>query len=125
MFWYIGGTTAEEAPGKPGNKIMDASMYIETNNGLLGGQTVTFTGTVTGNTLTTAHTSEAFIKDFAPDYSSSVSSTAPLVNGVFTISVATIDDPARHVQFGFQTIGVNAWVTDVAPFGGIERSVGV
>jgi hypothetical protein len=33
------------------------------------------------------------------------------------VSLTTINDPARHVQFGFQTIGVNVWATDVAPFG--------
>lgn len=116
-YWYIGGG----APGNPGNKIMDASMYVEVG-GALSGQTVTFTGTVTANTFTSAHTSVAFIKDFAPDYSSSNTITAPLVNGVFNISLPTNPGVGRHVQYGFQTVGVNVWSTDVAPFGSAKIS---
>jgi len=37
--------------------------------------------------------------------------------GEFSISLDTINDAGRHVQWGFQMIGVNVWVTDVAPFG--------
>lgn len=110
-YWYIGGG----GPGAAGNKIMDANMYIEDN--ALAGQVVSFTYEVLSNTFTSAHTSVAFIKDFAPDYSSNVAVTLPLTPGVHTITLDTIDDPARHVQFGFQTIGVNVWVTDIAPFG--------
>lgn len=115
-FWYIGGG----APGNPGNKIMDASMYVEPPAGTLSGQNVTFTGTVTANSLTSSHTAIAFIKDFAPDYSSFNVVTAPLVEGVFSISMDTINDPGRHVQYGFQTIGVNVWATDVDPFGSVQ-----
>lgn len=114
-YWYVGGG----APGSPGNKIMDASMYVEKTN-TLAGQTVIFTGTVTENTLTSAHTSVAFIKDFAPDYSSHTVVTAPLVNGTFSISMNTNPAAGRHVQYGFQTVGVNVWSTDVAPFGTVK-----
>ncbi len=122
-FWYIGGG----APGNPGNKIMDASLYVEVPTppgtvGPLSGQTVTFTGTVIANTLTSAHSSVVFIKDFAPDYSSSNTITAPLVNGVFSISLVTNPGIDRHVQYGFETIGVNVWATDVAPFGSARIS---
>ena len=125
-YWYIGGG----APGNPGNKIMEANMYVELSGGL-GGQELNFTGIVSANTLTGAHTAIAFIKDFAPDYSSFVQTTVALTPGPFSISLATIDDPARHIQYGFQTTGVNVWVTDVAPFGNAqinpipEPSVGV
>ncbi|TSA13536.1 MAG: hypothetical protein D4R79_05315 [Comamonadaceae bacterium] len=115
-YWYIGGG----GPGAAGNKIMAASMYIESNGGVLGGQTVTFTGNVLANTLTLAHTSVAFIKDFASDYSSFNVISTPLVNGVFSINLATIADAGRHVQYGFETTGVNVWVTDVAPFGQVD-----
>ncbi|MEZ6318830.1 MAG: hypothetical protein R3B49_08775 [Phycisphaerales bacterium] len=61
-----------------------------------------------------------FIKDFAADYSSFVETivdvTAP---GDYSISLATIADPARHVQWGFITRGVNVWATDVGPFGNV------
>lgn len=114
-FWYIGGG----GPGAPGNKIMDASLYQEFT-GLLAGQTVTFTGNVLANTLTAAHTSVAFIKEFSAGYALLNTTTVPLVNGVFSISLATINDPANHIQFGFETIGVNVWATDVAPFGQVD-----
>jgi hypothetical protein len=114
-FWYIGGG----GPGAPGNKIMDASFYQEIT-GPLAGQTVTFTGNVLANSLTSAHTSVAFIKDFAPDYSSFIATTIALTPGVFSISYLAINDPARHIQFGFETIGVNVWSTDVGPFGQVD-----
>jgi hypothetical protein len=121
-FWY----TPSGQPGATGNKIMDANMYVETT-GVYTGETLTFTGLVLSDTLLASQdangngwTSVAFIKDFAPDYSSFNIVTAPMVNGVFSISLATINDPARHVQFGFETIGPNVWHTDVEPYGSIQ-----
>jgi hypothetical protein len=112
-FWYIGGG----GPGAPGNKIMEANSYAEVT-GPLAGQTVTFNGVILSNTLTDAHTVIAFIKDFAPDYSSFTQSTVALsATGPFSVSLATINDPTRHVQYGFQMVGVNVWATDVGPFG--------
>lgn len=122
-YWYqcVEGYTPPDCggPGAPGNKIMEANSYAEVT-GPLAGQTVTFTGEVLAYSLTEAHTVIAFIKDFAPDYSSYVESSIPLTTtGPFSVALATIDDAARHVQWGFQMIGVNVWVTDVGPFGSI------
>lgn len=114
-YWYIGGG----APGRPGNKIMSANMYVE-KTGSLSGKTITFTGTVTANTLTSTHSSVAFIKDFAADYSSFTSTTAPLVNGTFSISHVTAAGSGRHVQYGFETTGVNVWPSDAAAFGSVQ-----
>jgi hypothetical protein len=114
-YWYVGGG----GPGAPGNKIMAASMYVEDNAALIG-QSVTFTGTVVSNTLTSAHSTVAFIKDFAPDYSSHVPATVPITNGVFSVTLNTIPAAGRHVQFGFETVGVNVWATDVGPFGNVQ-----
>jgi hypothetical protein len=121
-YWY----SPSGGPGAVGNKSMDANMYVETT-GVYSGQTLTFTGNVLANTLFghvnqlgNGWTSVAFIKDFAPDYSSSVSVTASLVNGVFSISLPTINDPARHIQYGFETIGPDVWSTDVAAYGSIQ-----
>jgi hypothetical protein len=120
-FWY----TPAGGLGSVGNKIMDANMYVEL--GSLPGQTVTFDGQVLANTLFgkvdangNGWTSVAFIKDFAPDYSSFVQTTVPLTPGMFSISLLTINDPARHVQYGFETIGPDVWITDVGPFGSIQ-----
>jgi hypothetical protein len=105
---------------------MDANMYVETT-GVYTGQTLTFTGNVLSNSLVghvnqlgNGWTSVAFIKDFAPDYSSSVSTTIPLTPGLFSISLATINNPARHVQYGFETIGPDVWATDAGPYGNIQ-----
>ncbi|MFO0788140.1 MAG: hypothetical protein U0805_01700 [Pirellulales bacterium] len=114
-YWY----TPSGGPGATGNKIMEANMYVE-QTGPLSGQSVTFTGTVLSNTLTSAHSSVAFIKDFAPDYSSFNIATVPLTSGVFNVSLNTVANPARHVQFGFQTKGPNVWITDVAPYGSVK-----
>ncbi len=114
-FWY----TPSGGPGAQGNKIMDANMYVE-ETGPLSGQLVTFTGSVLANTLVSPYTSVAFIKDFAPDYSSSVSVTVPLTPGVFSISLSTDGTAGRHVQYGFETIGPDVWITDAVPYGSVQ-----
>lgn len=120
-FWYQGPGTNPGGPGAPGNKVMDANMYIEYAGGTFpSGDTLTFTGIVTSNTLASGYTSVAFIKDFAPDYSSNVAVTVALTPGTFSISLPTINDPARHIQFGFETIGANVWATDADPFGSVS-----
>ena len=114
-YWY----TPSGGPGATGNKTMDANLYVE-ETGLLSGQTVTFSGVVLANTLVSPYTSVAFIKDFAPDWSSFTSATVPLADGAFSISLATDPAPGRHVQYGFETIGPNVWVTDVASKGYVQ-----
>lgn len=121
-FWYI----PSGGPGSVGNKTMDANMYVDTT-GVYTGQTLTFSGTVLANTLVgsvnqlgNGWSAVAFIKDFAPDYSSSVSVTVPLTPGPFSINLSTINDPTRHVQYGFEVIGPDVWITDVGPYGNIQ-----
>lgn len=113
-YWYIGGG----GPGAAGNKIMDANLYAEVTDGFAG-QTVTFAGNVLANTLTEDHTAIAFIKDFAPDYSSFNVATAPLTGGAFSFDLATDAGAGRHVQYGIAMTGVNVWVTDLAPYGSV------
>jgi hypothetical protein len=123
-FWY----SPSGGAGSTGNKIMEANFYQEFN-GPLAGQNVTFTGTVLGNSLLgpvdaagRGWTAVAFIKDFAPDFSSSVTTTVPLTSlGVFSVSQVAINDPARHVQFGFQVIGPDVWFTE--PLAGLSVDV--
>ncbi|MDX9912756.1 MAG: PEP-CTERM sorting domain-containing protein [Phycisphaerales bacterium] len=125
-FWYQGGRPGEDpgdpndngGPGAPGNKSMEANLYQELT-GPLAGQTVTFQGIVLSNTFTAAHNAQIFVRDFAPDYSSVVEIFIPATPGAFSVSLNTINDPARHVQWGFQVKGVNVWATDVAPFGSV------
>jgi PEP-CTERM motif len=116
-FWYQGGG----APGHPGNKTMDANMYVEkTNDPAYSGQTVVFSGLVLSNTFVSPYTSVAFIKDFAPDFSSSTTVTAPLTPGPFLVSMATSGAAGHHVQYGFETIGPDVWVTDRDPVGNVQ-----
>lgn len=110
-------------PGAPGNKIMEANAYAEVLDGSLAGQTVVFRFVVTSNTLTEAHVVRAFVRDFAPDFSSVNEQTMEIAGaGLYEVTLATIDDAARPVQYGFQMVGVNVWTTDVGPFGTVVIS---
>jgi len=112
-YWY----TPSGQPGCTGNKVMEANMYVE-QTGPWAGQTINFTGSVLSNTLTSAHVAKIFIRDFAPDFSSVVEQSIPVpTSGDFSLSLATINDPARHVQYGYQMKGPDVWVTDLDPFG--------
>jgi len=116
-FWYQGGG----APGNPGNKNMDANMYVEKTNDLaFSGQTVVFSGIVLSNTFVSPYTSVAFIKDFAPDFSSFNTQTVPLSPGPFVVTLNTAAGAGRHVQYGFETVGPNVWVTDRGPVGNAQ-----
>jgi hypothetical protein len=113
-YWY----TPSGGPGSTGNKIMEANYYVEL--GAPTGETVNFSGNVTGFSLSPTHTTKAFIKDFAPNYSTfNVSEVVISQTGTFNISLNTNNDPARHLQYGFQTVGPCVWVTDVGPFGSV------
>jgi|688.fasta_scaffold10353_10 hypothetical protein len=112
-FWY----TPSGGPGSLGNKWMEANLYKQVDDDSLSGTTVTFSANVLSNTFTANHTAKAFIRDFAPDFSSFTFSETLLTPGVFSISLATAAGPGRHVQFGFQVQGENVWFTEVAPFG--------
>ena len=113
--WYV----SAGGPGIAGTKSMEATYYVEKGSEL-SGQNVTFSGTVLNNTLVSPHHSVAFIKDFALDYSSANTATVPLVNGAFTVSLATLPGAGRHVQYGFKTFGPNVWPTDVGSKGAVR-----
>lgn len=112
-FWYVGGG----GPGAMGNKYMEANLYQEVT-GSYSGTTVTFSGNILSDTFTDAHQASVFIRDFSADYSSSVDVIVAVdAAGNFSISLDTIADAGRHVQWGIRVEGENVWVTDVDPFG--------
>ena len=114
-YWYQGGG----GPGAPGNKIMEANLYQEVTDDAYAGQTIVFEGTILSNTYTEAHSAGIFIRDFAPDYSSFNETFVPADPGPFSISLETDPGLGRHVQWGFQSVGVNVWITDIDPFGSV------
>jgi hypothetical protein len=127
-YWYYNPSFACEGAGTNagaiGAKTMEANMYVE-STGVFQGANVTFSGTVLNtNLLNSTSTNQlgsnwtciAFIKDFAPNYSSFNSATVDLgalASPVFSVTLLTLDDaPGRHVQIGFATKGPNVWATD-------------
>lgn len=124
-FWYqnTSGTAPDPAnpggPGQRGNKSMEANLFVQ-NTGGLAGETITFEFEVLADTLTAAHGMRAFIRDFAPDFSSSVDSFVDITGpGDYSVNLTAINDAGRHVQYGFQMTGENVWVTDVGAFGSV------
>jgi len=120
-YWY----TPSGGPGSTGNKIMEANLYTQSTGGLAG-QTINFRGNVTAFTLQTGtnadtdYTFKAFVRDFAPDFSSVVEQTATISStGSFLVSLTAINDPNRHVQYGLQMKGPDVWITDVASKGSV------
>jgi PEP-CTERM motif len=106
MYWF-------NADGSSAN-IMDANFYVQDDS--LAGQTVTFAGDTLSYSLVSSYTSVAFIKDFAPDYSSFTESTYSLSTvGDFSISLATV--AGDHIQYGFETVGPAAPSSNVASLG--------
>lgn len=118
-YWYQGDPNdpAPGGPGAPGNKLMEANLYIEMSDDLLAGQVMTFEGEVLSNTFDPAYEAYLFIKDFAPDYSSVIETYLPIVPGAFSFSANLDPGLGRHVQYGTQVIGANVWPTDVDLFG--------
>jgi len=117
-FWYQGGG----GPGALGNKIMEANLFQQIDDGSLSGTTVTFEGFVLSNTFTAAHEASIFIRDFAADFSSFTETKIAATDGAFSISLDTIADASRNIQWGFQVKGENVWETDTAPFGNVVFS---
>lgn len=115
--WETTDTYWVKADGVSPNKQMDANMYVE--NDALAGQTITFTGATTLNTLASGYTDVAFIKDFVPNYSSSTSTTIALLPGQqFSITLATL--AGDHIQFGFEMIGPDANPATAASLGMVQ-----
>ena len=87
-----------------GANLMDANIYNETT-GVYNNTTLTFAFDVVANTLVSPYSSVAFIKVFAPDYSSFTGATVALTPGVDSVSFVIPDAPTDHVQYGFETDG--------------------
>jgi len=118
------GTGIDQDPtywqiGEMGNKIMDGSTYIDTDD--LNGQNFTFSGNVISNTLAAGYTAIAFVKVFNADYSSTFANiSVPLTTGNFTVTCNGADYPAAaHVQYGFTVHGLNGNPAQMAANGNV------
>ena len=110
-FWQ--GSVGVPEPNPTGNKIMEATYYLE--NDALAGTDFTFNAEIISNTLDATgildygFTYTAFIKVFAPDYSSNVTvDSDALTGGNFTLTHNASDSVVgEHIQYGFIVTGPN------------------
>jgi hypothetical protein len=112
------------------NKLMDASMYVQSQT--LTNTNVVFVGTCLANTLTNSpepltgvrYTSVAFIKTFDPSFNLLGSTTVPLVPGQsFAIILNTTG--STYVQYGFETIGPDASTATSSSLGNVVLAAGI
>jgi hypothetical protein len=99
-------------------KNLEANFYVDVASGL-GGQDVTFVGTVESNTLPVGWTCEAVIKEFAPGYAYLGDTRAALVTGQ-PFSVNRVIGAGNIVQYGFLMYGPNAAPGSAAALEGVS-----
>ncbi|WP_452222695.1 T9SS type A sorting domain-containing protein [Lacinutrix chionoecetis] len=110
-FW-VNQTTLE------GNKDMEASTVIGDNS--LVGQTFTFTGNVSSNTLDVAYNAYAFIRIFDGGFTLLEEITAPLTAGSnYNVTYNNSQPGAVNIQYGFTVRGRNANPANEAALGNI------
>jgi hypothetical protein len=99
-------------------KNLEANFYVDVASGL-GGQDVTFIGTVESNTLPVGWTCEAVIKEFAPGYAYLGDTRAALVTGQ-PFSVNRVIGAGNIVQYGFLMYGPNTAPGSAAALEGVS-----
>jgi len=115
-----GGVT----PGPTGNKIMDASSYVEPGT-TFNGKDLTFTGTINANSIATGYTAKVFIKALDPNngYADALNGSKIIdlpSSGSFTLSATAAELPVGLViQYGFTINGLNANPADESALGSI------
>lgn len=107
------GSTYWINPDGSGANQMDASIYNE-STGVYVNTTLTFNFDVLQNNLAAPYTSQAFIKEFAPNYSSYTQATVALTTGNESVSFLVSGNAADHVQYGFETFGPDTSSTSAA-----------
>jgi hypothetical protein len=101
-----------------GANVMDANVYNE-SAGVYVNTTLMFSFNVLANTLVSPYNSIGFIKDFAPDYSSSTEQSVALTAGTHVLSLLTSANAGDHIQYGFETFGPDANPATAAALGSV------
>ena len=116
-----GGTT----PGPTGNKLMDASAFVEPGSSY-NGVDLTFRGSVSAYTLDTSiYTAKYFIKALDPGagYSDALAGSGMMdlpMSGNFSVTIPGSSLPAGLIiQYGFNIFGINANPADEATLGSV------
>lgn len=103
-----------------------SAAYLEQDyfiqNDSLTGDTITFSGYCSSNSLNSNYTARAWIKDGSPDWSVEHRYDAPLVAGQpYNVTVATT--PGDHIQYGFGLWGPDNSKTNAVTAGAVEVRV--
>jgi len=99
---------------------MEQDYYIQ--NDSLAGDTITFSGYCSSNSLDSKYTARAWIKDGSPDWSVEHRYDAPLVAGQpFKVTLAAT--AGDHIQFGFGLWGPDNSATNPVTQGAVELKV--
>ena len=121
---YDGATNAMDPayinPDGSSAAYLEQDYYI--GNDSLAGDTLTFSGYCSSNSLNSKYTARAWIKDGSPDWSVEHRYDAPLVAGQpFNITVATT--AGDHIQYGFGLWGPDNSGTNPVTQGAVEVKV--
>lgn len=117
---YDGGTSAYINPDGTPAAYLEQDYYIQ--NDSLAGDTLTFAGYCSSNSLNSQYTARAWIKDGSPDWSVEHRYDAPLVAGKpFNFTVATT--AGDHIQYGFGLWGPDNSATNPITQGAVEVKV--
>jgi hypothetical protein len=117
---YDGGTPAYVNPDGSPAAYLEQDYFIQ--NDSLAGDTLTFAGYCSSNSLNSQYAARAFIKDGSPDWSVEHRYDAPLVAGKpFNVTIATT--AGDHIQYGFGLFGPDNSSTNPITQGAVEVKV--
>ena len=121
---YDGATNTMDAtyinPDDSPAAYLEQDYFIQ--NDSLAGNTITFAGFCSSNTLDSKYTARAWIKDGSPDWSVEHRYDAPLTAGKpYNVTVATT--PGDHIQFGFGLWGPDYSATNPITQGSVVVNV--
>lgn len=121
---YGDGSDAYWANGAIGNKMMEASTFVEPGS-TFNGVDLTFTGNVVSHTIAAGYTAEFFIKALDPGagYADALNGSKVVTlptSGEFTVTATGAElASGLIIQYGFRIYGLNANPADEATLGSV------